>query len=91
MTFEMSKNADPFGRRPPVFFCLESDDIRQEGVFPNSLCHISDEMDILQSALHFLRGSSEPKVGCASLLLVEVLKNLSDLEDEKKSSDFFAS
>src|SRR5208337_1600481 len=27
-----------------AFSCLKSDDFRQEGVFPNSLCHISDEM-----------------------------------------------
>jgi hypothetical protein len=40
----MSKNADAFGRRPSVFSCLKSVDFRQEGVIPNSLCHISDEM-----------------------------------------------
>jgi hypothetical protein len=32
------------GRRTAFFSCLKSDNFGQEGVFPNSLCHISDEM-----------------------------------------------
>jgi len=38
-----------------------------------------------------LSGSSEPRRSAyASLLLVDVLSNISDHEDEKNSSEFFA-
>jgi hypothetical protein len=84
-----SKNSDKFYRRPSVrrrfffscfrsddteaFSCLKSDDFQQEGVFPNSLCHISDEMpdspacSSLREQLSSRRGATRGKHPLESL------------------------
>jgi len=50
-------------RRPAVFSCLKSEDFQQEGVIPNSLCHISDEIQHSPANPRYVTKEHEKRAG----------------------------